>query len=222
MGGAPVASPTVPKDLQEGIKLLCLVPATVNRNENEDGRASFLGGSYRRAWTRVVQEGRGGMGHTQLKTGVQGGHVEHREETEVKVVQKEESGGRQKKKKKARGKKRKKKIFGPSTSHENRPPSPTKKTLRVYLRTTCITSGKGQYGHKRSTCVLYGNIVSTGVCANNCFWVVQNGSAVVPWHYRAREGNGGIKGRRTRPGNSARTPRTSLGPSACSASRVWC
>ena len=37
------------------------------------------------------------MGHTQLKTGVQGGHVEHRGETEVKVVQKEESGeGRQK------------------------------------------------------------------------------------------------------------------------------
>ena len=40
------------------------------------------------------------MGHTQLKTGVQGGHVEHREETEVKVVQKEESGGRQKNKQK--------------------------------------------------------------------------------------------------------------------------
>jgi len=39
------------------------------------------------------------MGHTQLKTGVQGGHVEHRGETEVKVVQKEESGGRQKNKK---------------------------------------------------------------------------------------------------------------------------
>ena len=127
------------------------------------------------------------MGHTQLKTGVQGGHVEHREETEVKVVQKEESGGRQKNKK-SRWKKKKKKIFGPSTSHENRPPSPTKKTLRVYLRTTC-TSGKGLYGHKRSTCVIYRNIVSTGVCANNVFWVVQNGSAVVPWHYRAREGS---------------------------------
>ena len=34
-------------------------------------------------WCRRVG---GGMGHTQLKTGVQGGHVEHREETEVKVV----------------------------------------------------------------------------------------------------------------------------------------
>jgi hypothetical protein len=75
------------------------------------------------------------MGHTQLKTGVQGGHVEHRGETEVKVVQKEESvgqEGRQKKTKKAGGKKKKKKkIFGPSTSDENRPPSPTKRTLRV-------------------------------------------------------------------------------------------
>jgi hypothetical protein len=34
------------------------------------------------------------MGHTQLKIGMQGGHVEHRGETEVKVVQKEESEGR--------------------------------------------------------------------------------------------------------------------------------
>ena len=61
-----------------------------------------------------------------------------------------------------------------------------KKTLRVYLWTTC-TSGKGLYGHKGSTCVIYRNIVITGVCANNFFWVVQNGSAVVPWHYRAGE-----------------------------------
>ena len=68
------------------------------------------------------------MGHTQLKTGVQGGHVEHRGETEVKVVQKEESGGRQKNKK---SRWKKKKVFGPSTSDENRPPSPTKRTLRV-------------------------------------------------------------------------------------------
>ncbi len=94
-----------------------------------------------------------------------------------------------KKTKKAGGKKKKKKkIFGPSTSDENRPPSPTKKTLRVSLWTTC-TSGKGLYGHKRSTCVIYRNIVSTGVCANNFFSVGQNGSAVVPWHYRAQEGN---------------------------------
>ena len=52
------------------------------------------------------------MGHTQLKTGVQGGHVEHRGETEVKVVQKEECGGqegRQKKTKKAGGKRKKEK-----------------------------------------------------------------------------------------------------------------
>ena len=129
------------------------------------------------------------MGHTQLKTGAQGEHVEHRGETEVKVVQKEESGGQEGRKKNTKNggkKKKKKKIFGPSTPHENRPPSPTKKTLRVYLWTTC-TSGKGLYGHKGSTCVIYRNIVITGVCANNFFWVVQNGSAVVPWHYRAGE-----------------------------------
>ena len=35
------------------------------------------------------------MGHTQLKTGMQGGHVEHREEIEVKVVQNEKSGGQE-------------------------------------------------------------------------------------------------------------------------------
>jgi hypothetical protein len=123
------------------------------------------------------------MGHTQLKIGVQGGHVEHRGETEVcKVVDKKED--------KAGGKRGKKKIFGPSYPHENRSPSRTKKTLRVYLWTTC-TSRKGLYGHKRSTCVLlvYRNIVSTRVCANNFFSVVQNGSAVVPGHYRARIGN---------------------------------
>jgi len=132
------------------------------------------------------------MGPTQLKTGVQGGQVEHTGEIEVKVMQKEESGGqqgRQKNQKKPVEKKEKKKrIFGPSTSHENRPSCLAKMTLRVYLRTTC-TSGKALYGHKRSTCLSYRNIVSTGVCANNFFSVVQNGSAVVPWHYRARRGN---------------------------------
>ena len=53
------------------------------------------------------------MGHTQLKTGVQGGLVEHRGETEVKVVQKEESGGQEgrQKNKKSRWKKEKKKDF---------------------------------------------------------------------------------------------------------------
>ena len=55
----------MPKDLQEGTKFCCLVSATVNKKENEHGRPSFLGGSYRRAGTRVVQEGRGGYGaHT--------------------------------------------------------------------------------------------------------------------------------------------------------------
>ena len=63
------------------------------------------------------------MGHTHLQTGVQGGHVEHRRETKVKVVQKEESGGQEGRKKNTKNggkkKKRKKKIFGPSTPHEN-------------------------------------------------------------------------------------------------------
>ncbi len=74
----------------------------MNRNENEDDRASFLRGYYRGTGACVVQEGGGNMGHTQLKTRMQGGHVEHRGEIEVKVVQKEKSGGeegRQKNKK---------------------------------------------------------------------------------------------------------------------------
>ncbi len=54
-------------------------------------------GGQGRGWCRRVG---GGMGHTQLKTGVQGGHMEHRGETEVKVVQKEESGGQEGKQKK--------------------------------------------------------------------------------------------------------------------------
>ena len=99
----------MPNDLQEGTKFCCLVSATVNRKENEHGRASFLGvttGGQGRGWCRRVG---GGMGHTQLKTGVQGGHVEHRGETEVKVVQKEESGEGRHKTQKAGGKKKKKK-----------------------------------------------------------------------------------------------------------------
>ena len=54
------------------------------------------------------------MGHTQLKTGAQGEHVEHRGETEVKVVQKEESGGQEGRKKNTKNgqkKKKKKKDF---------------------------------------------------------------------------------------------------------------
>jgi hypothetical protein len=133
----------------------------------------------------VVQEGRGGYGAHTVKNwcarrarGTQG-----RDRSEGRA----KWWTRRKTKKQKKPVEKKKKIFGPSTLHENRPPSPTKKTLRVYLRTTC-TSGKGLYGHKRSICVLYRNIVSTRVCANNFFSVVQNGIAVVYWHYRAREG----------------------------------
>ncbi len=50
------------------------------------------------------------MGHTQLKIGVQGGYVEHRGETEVKVVQSDRQRGRQINKK-SRWKKKKKKDF---------------------------------------------------------------------------------------------------------------
>ncbi len=74
--------------------------------------AIFLGvptGGQGRGWCRRVG---GDMGHTQLKTGVQGGHVEHRGETEVKVVQKEESGGQEgKQKQKKPVKKKEKKRF---------------------------------------------------------------------------------------------------------------
>ncbi len=54
-----------------------------------------------RGWCRRVG---GDMGHTQLRIGVQGGHVDHRGETEEK-----------------------KKIFGRSHPHENRPQE------RVYM-----------------------------------------------------------------------------------------
>jgi hypothetical protein len=40
-----------------------------------------------------VREGRRGYGTHTFKTGVQGGHVDHRRETEVKFMQKEEGGG---------------------------------------------------------------------------------------------------------------------------------
>ncbi len=127
--------------------------------------------------------------YTQLKNGVQGGHVAHRGETEVKVVQKEESGDWTRRKTKKQQKTvEEKKHFWSLVPHENRPTSRTKKSLRVLLRTPC-TSGKGLHGHKRSTYVMYRNIVSTRVCANTFFSVVQNGSAVLPEHYRAREGN---------------------------------
>ena len=157
----------------------------MNKNANEDRRSCFLRGYYRGTGTWVVQEGRGGYGPHTVKNWcagrARGAQGRDRSEGRAKWW----TRGKTKKQKKPVEKK--KKIFGPSTLHENRPPSPTKKTLRVYLRTTC-TSGKGLYAHNRSTCVLYRNIVSTRVCANNFFSVVQNGSAVVPWHYRDREG----------------------------------
>ena len=59
-------------------------------------------------WCRRVG---GDMGHTQLKTGVQGGHVEHRGETEVKVVQKEKSGGEEGRQKNQKIQWKKKKDF---------------------------------------------------------------------------------------------------------------
>jgi hypothetical protein len=78
------------------------------------------------------------MGHTQLKTGVQGGHVEHRGETEVKVVQKEESGGRQKNKK-SRWKKKKKDFWSldlsrKSTAQPNQEDSEGLPSDHMYLR----------------------------------------------------------------------------------------
>ncbi len=81
------------------------------------------------------------MGHTQLKTGVQGGHVEHRGETEVKVVQKEESGGQEgrQKNKKAGGKKKKKDFWSldlsrKSTAQPNQEDSEGLPSDHMYLK----------------------------------------------------------------------------------------
>ena len=77
------------------------------------------------------------MGHTQLKTGVQGGHVEHRGETEVKVVQKEECGGQEGSRWK---KKKKKKDFWSldpsrkSTAQRNQEDSEGLPSDHMYLR----------------------------------------------------------------------------------------
>jgi hypothetical protein len=117
-----------------------------------------------------VQEGRGGYGAHTVKNWCAG---------RARGTQ-----GRDRNKK-AGGKKEKKDFWSLDPSRKS---TAQPKTLRVYIRTTC-TSGKGLYGHKRSTCELYRNIVSTRVCANNFFSVGQNGSVVVPWHYRARIGN---------------------------------
>jgi hypothetical protein len=69
------------------------------------------------------------MGYTQLKIGVQGGHMKRRGETEVKVVQNEESG-EDKKTKKARGKTKNKKqicVLVPRTLTKiDRPAEPRK------------------------------------------------------------------------------------------------
>jgi hypothetical protein len=71
------------------------------------------------------------MGHTQLKTGVQGGHVEHREETEVKVVQKEKN-------KKSRWKKKKDfwslDLARKSTAQPNQEDSEGLPSDHMYLR----------------------------------------------------------------------------------------
>ena len=94
MVGQPVPSATVPKDLKEGTKFCCLVSKTVNRKKNEHGRASFLGGSYRRAGTQVVQEGRGGYGAHTVKnwcTGrARGAQERDRSCKRKKVVEKKE------------------------------------------------------------------------------------------------------------------------------------
>jgi hypothetical protein len=103
----------------------------VNRNENEDGRASFLRGSYRGIRTWVVQEGRGEYGAHTVKNWYAG---------RARGTQgRDRSEGRAKRKKWWSRRKTKNKInkikikFGPSTPPENRPSSLTKRTLRVGL-----------------------------------------------------------------------------------------
>ncbi len=88
------------------------------------------------------------MGHTQLKTRMQGGHVEHRGEIEVKVVQKEKSGGeegRQKTKKagEKKTKQNKKKQCGPSrksTVQFNQEDSESRPLNHMYLKKGSIWS----------------------------------------------------------------------------------
>jgi len=82
----------------------------VNRNENEDGRASFLRGYYRGTGTCVVQEGRGEYGAHTVKNsyagrarGTQGRDRSEGSCKRKKVVERKED----KKTKKAGGKKKK-------------------------------------------------------------------------------------------------------------------
>ena len=85
-------------------------------------------------WCRRVG---GDMGHTQLKTGVQGGHVEHRGETEVKVVQ---SGGQEGRQKNKKSRWKKKKDFWSldpsrkSTAQPNQEDSEGLPSNHMYLR----------------------------------------------------------------------------------------
>jgi hypothetical protein len=79
------------------------------------------------------------MRHTQLKIGVQGGHVEHRRETEVKVVQSGRQGGRQLNKKSRWNKNKKQCFFGsrPLTKIVRQPNQEDSDSLpsnHVYLR----------------------------------------------------------------------------------------
>ncbi len=81
------------------------------------------------------------MGHTRLKTGVQGGHEEHRGEIEVKVAQKEESGGQEErqKKKKSGGNKNKQNVWSldlcrKSTAQPNQEDSEGLLSDHMYLR----------------------------------------------------------------------------------------
>ena len=88
------------------------------------------------------------MGHTQLKTRKQGGHVEHRGEIEVKVVQKEKSGGEEgrHKNQKSRWKKRKKAKICPldlsrkSTVQPNQEDSESRPLNHMYLKKGSIWS----------------------------------------------------------------------------------
>ena len=106
----------------------------MNRNENEDGRASFLRGSYRGIRTWVVQEGRGEYGAHTVKNWYAGRArgTQGRDRSEGRAKGKKWWRGRKTKKQKKPVEK-KKKIFGPSTPPENRPSSLTKRTLRVGL-----------------------------------------------------------------------------------------
>ena len=86
------------------------------------------------------------MGHTQLKTRKQGGHVEHRGEIEVKVVQKEKSGGEEGRQKNQKSRWKKKKKMWPldhsrkSTVQSNQEDSENRPLNHMYLKKGSIWS----------------------------------------------------------------------------------